>query len=408
MDGIFSSQNWLGWKCRGQRPWLRNADEQCDLQPRVLQRGASNLYFPLQSSALSIPPWSDKLQEALGGYWHSIVETEPKDRAVFIRILADGPLKSVLEELNLNNEELAKQIDKRVKRYNDDSILDIRLEEYRQLVSGESTKHGHEFETRNVPTPDSLTPYFNRIVRVVRLREVMCIRGFSRINPPSGDENDPKISHLSIDKMEWLPAIEVRGEGIFLEFNSKNLQEWEMQEEVRKRAASINESWIKEWRNKYGKGDPKPVITPRYLLVHTWAHALMRQLTLECGYSSASLRERLYIADDENPMAGVLIYTATSDSDGTLGGLQRQGDAEKIAHTVRAAVKSMEWCSSDPLCIQGMVASPDNYSLAACHACCLAPETSCEEFNRFLDRAMIVGTPDSIETGYFSSLLKED
>ena len=105
-------------------------------------------------------------------------------------------------------------------------------------------------------------------------------------------------------------------------------------------------------------------------------------------------------------MAGLLIYTATSDSDGTLGGLQRQGEAHRIQRAVEAAIRAMEWCSSDPLCIKGMVAGADRLSLAACHACVLAPETACEEYNRFLDRAALVGLPDAPHVGYFAPLLQ--
>jgi len=409
MGGIFNAQNCKGLRCNGKRPWLRSDNETCDKQPRILQRGASNLYFPILVSALSIPPWSDRLQESLGMYWDAILNVNPSQIADFVGMLVKGPLQPVLEELGLTIDELTEHIKARLNSYNNDSINNIRHEEYRQLESGLGTRaeSDNEFEIRNVSVPDRLRPYFSNIVRVVRLREVMALRGFTRINPP-GDENDQNMVPLSVQKTNWLPAIEVRGEGIFLAFNQDHLRQWERQEEVRKRANEIQDSWLSEWRERYGEGEPSPVITPRYLLIHTWAHALIRQLTLECGYSSAALRERLYIAEDENQMAGLLIYTSTSDSDGTLGGLQRQGKPEKISRTVQAAVKAMEWCSSDPLCIERMVAAPENHSLAACHACCLASETSCEEFNRFLDRAMLVGLPGKPEIGYFSSILQEE
>jgi len=411
MEGIFNVENWKGLRCWGKSPWLKTENDKCDLIPRILQRGASNLYFPVIVSALSIPPWSDRLQEELGIYWDPILNVEPDQRAAFISMLAQqGSFQSILEDLNMTIDEIIKSIEERIKHYNCDSILNIRQEEYRQLISGFPTlpEEEKEFEIRNVPVPDGLRSYFRYIVRVVRLREVKALRGFTRINPP-GDENDQNIVPLSAKKMNWLPAIEVRGEGIFLAFDPENLQKWENQDKVQERATLIRNSWEKEWDERYGEGEPSPVITPRYLLIHVWAHSLMRQLTLECGYSSAALRERLYISEDGNPpMAGLLIYTATSDSDGTLGGLQRQGKPEKISRIVQAAVKAMEWCSSDPLCIEGMVAAPENQSLAACHACCLAPETSCEQFNRFLDRAMLVGLPGKPEIGYFSSMLKRE
>ena len=407
MDGVFSAGTWHGFRCRGRRPWLAAGNETCDCQPRALQRGASNLYFPVLESALSIPPWSDALQEALGVYWNPIISTQPNDRATFIRILARNELAPVLNELGLDSEELGRQIEDRLSRYNDDAILNIRQEEYRQLAFGADTanKDAREFEVRNVPVPNSLRQYFSRVVRVVRLREVRALKGFTRINPP-GDDDSPDIAAISVGEPGWLPAIEVRGEGIFLAFNEETLLQWESLPLVEERSRRVQESWSIEWRRRYREGKPTLRISSRYLLAHTFAHALMRQLTLECGYSSAALRERLYVGDGDDGMMGLLIYTATSDSDGTLGGLQRQGSTHRIERAVVSAVRSMEWCSSDPLCIEGILSGADGLSLATCHACVLAPETACEQYNRFLDRAMLVGLPNLPEVGFFSTLVK--
>jgi len=405
MDGVFSGRTWNGFRCRGRRPWLAEADQTCDREPRALQRGASNLYFPVIESALDIPPWSDALQEALGTYWSEIVETDAADRAAFIRILARNTLKPVLDELRVTPEELAARIEERLALYNDDAILDIRQEEFRQFASGVDTQPGdaREFEIRNVAVPPILLPFFSRIVRAVRLREVRAIRGFTRIDPPD-DPASPDVAALSTGVRDWLPAIEVRGEGIFIAFDAPAVRRWEQRAQVAARAAEVDAAWEREWRERYGQ-PPAWRISARFLLVHTFAHALMRQLTLECGYSSAALRERIYV-NTEKDTAGVLVYTATSDADGTLGGLQRQGEPARIERTIVAALRAMEWCSSDPLCIQGMISAADSLSLAACHACVLVPETACEHFNRFLDRALLVGLPDDAQIGFFAPLLR--
>lgn len=407
MDGIFSSRTWQGFGCRGRRPWLAGANETCNCDSRALQRGASNLYFPVIESAISIPPWSDALQEALGIYWNPIVNTAPEDRTIFIRILAENELKTVLETLGLSTEELATRIEERLIRYSDDSILNIRQEEYNQLVAGIDTlpEDAREFEIRNVNLPSALCPFLSHVVRVVRLREVRALRGFTRINPPD-DEQSANIASISATNLDWLPAIEVRGEGIFLAFEMDRLRSWERQEVIVQRAEKVNSAWRIEWKRRYGEGEPSRRITPRDLLTHTFAHALMRQLSLECGYSSAALRERLYVSDGDAGMAGLLIYTATSDSDGTLGGLQRQGESARIERVIAMAIRAMEWCSSDPLCIEDMIGGGNGLLLAACHACVLSPETACEEYNRFLDRAMLVGLPDAPDIGFFSPLLQ--
>ena len=408
MDGIFSKSITEKYpNCRGRRPWLAGSDESCDCQPRALQRGASNLYFPVIDSALSIPPWSDAIQEALGTYWWDIVNIpDADDRIKFIGFLREK-LKPILEELQMTPDELANQIDQRLKRFNDDAILDIREEEYRQLLSGANSapKLDREFEVRNVSIPDCLSQFFSKIVRVVRLREVRALKGFTRINPP-GDEGSPNMASISVGSLDWLPAIEVRGEGIFMALKRETLRDWEEQECVVTRAHNLQNRFRIEWRQYYGDIEPTLQITPRFLLIHTFAHVLIRQLTLECGYSTAALRERLYISDSDDDMSGLLIYTSSSDSDGTLGGLQRQGETERIEQTIKSAIGSMEWCSSDPLCIQGMVAGPSSLSLASCHSCVFASETSCEQYNRFLDRATLVGLPDSPQVGYFHSLLQ--
>jgi hypothetical protein len=151
------------------------------------------------------------------------------------------------------------------------------------------------------------------------------------------------------------------------------------------------------------KAAPNSELTAKFLLVHTLAHVLMRQLSLQSGYSSASLRERLYVGENPEPYCGLLIYTASPDADGTLGGLQRQGESARFGPILSQAIKGVEWCSSDPLCIEGVTSATQPSNLAACHSCVLASETSCEEFNEFLDRALLVGLPDDPGVGFFSS-----
>lgn len=407
MDGIFSKETWHRFSnCRGRRPWLATAPETCTHKPRAVQRGASNLYFPVIESALSIPPWSDRLQEALGVHWDTIVRTDAEDRVQYIRILAKADLAAVLQELQLSPEQLAAEVERRLGAQDTIDTDNLRLEEYRQFTSGVQVQGlDREFEIKPQPVPTHLKRWFSRLVKVARLREVRALTGFTRIQPP-GDSADVNIAPLSVTQgMEWLPAIEVRGEGIFLEFAAGELTAWETRPDVVTRASEIQARWIREWEERHGAGSTPPRdITPRFLLVHTFAHALMRQLTLDCGYSSTALRERLYVDDGTAAMAGVLIYTATTDDDGTLGGLQREGDPARIERSIRSAITSQTWCSSDPLCIENVLSGDDGLSLAACHSCVLSPETSCEEFNRFLDRATLVGTPADSTAGYFAGL----
>ena len=201
---------------------------------------------------------------------------------------------------------------------------------------------------------------------------------------------------------EWAPLVDIsEDENEYL--IKAELPGMEKDQVIVDRASKINSAYEDTWRSRHSEPPPR-TISPSFLLVHSLAHALIRQLGVSCGYSSSSLRERLYV-DDERKMAGLLIYTATPDSDGSLGGLERQGRASRIAETVASAIEALEWCSNDPLCAQDISTFSDAQNLAACHSCMMTPETSCEEFNVLLDRALLVGLPDNRSIGFFAPLL---
>ena len=410
MDNVFTQKTWeSGPKCRGRRPWLADGKETCGEAQYAVQRGASNLYFPVTESALSIPPWSDRLQESLGTWWRSLVDLDDPSRLEDYIDLHKKDFKHTLDEFDLSPAELADAVRPRLSSYDDARADDLRPEEYRQFTapSGRAQTPDQDFEIRREAISDEIKPWISYVVRAVRLREVRAIRGFTRINPP-GDSDSPDVAQLSKEPLDWLPAIEVRGEGIFLALNKKRLSRWECREDVQERVRECERAREQDWKERYGD-DAKPShrITPRYMLCHTLSHVLMRQLTLECGYSSAALQERIYAGTGDDDMAGLLIYTAAPDSDGTLGGLERQGKAGRIEGILQRAIEAVEWCSSDPLCITDMMGAVSNYSHSVCHACCLAPETSCEAFNNFLDRAFLVGDGTRAGIGFFEDMLRK-
>ena len=405
MEGIFSRaalEN-MGIQCRGRRPWLPSSEEHCEKHPRVIQRGASNIYYPATESALDIPPWSDSFQDALGNHWSALVSAATDDDVAKIIELVIHPFWDG-EAMTLD--EMKARIRKRLELIRAPASNNFRYEEYLQLTSGERTLQEHsEFAIHPGKIPQEFSGMTDHIVRVERLREVRALYGFTRINPPSGEHDDPAIAPLSMEPKNWLPAIEVRGEGIFIGLSDDRVSDWESQVGVIERSEIVNTNFAAEWKARFGDEEEPPfTISARLLLVHTLAHALMRQLSLECGYSTSALRERLYVAHEEPRMCGLLIYTSTSDADGTLGGLVRQGRAGRVRELLPAAVDSIRWCSSDPLCMKGLNSVTEGTNLAACHSCVLAPETACEHFNRFLDRAMVVGIPGEPNIGYFSGL----
>ncbi len=409
MEGIFAQDALKGLVCGGRRPWLRDGDEDCSLRPTVLQRGASNLYFPEFETALMIPPWSDKLWESLGWRRDDIMNAVNDDD---VRLYLDHYVWNDRPErlAGMAFDEFVKRVLAKRNAVGKAFSGNIRWDEYQQLASGEDTpdsggNDGFVIRTEVVPPR---VPHLAGLVRVESIREVRALRSFTRIEAYPGSEGRPvQRQFLSRTSRPWLPAIEVRGEGVFMRLDGPRLEEWLGRGDVIARAALILEPENSRVLNPNPDRTIRTIparIVAKYLLLHSLAHVLMRQLSLQCGYSSSSLRERVFVGEDDTPMAGLMIYTATSDADGTLGGLQREGRPDRFGPTFLEAIRGATWCSSDPLCVHGVLAATESSSLASCHSCLLAPETSCEDYNRYLDRAMLVGTPDNAALGFFKDL----
>jgi MrfA Zn-binding domain len=252
---------------------------------------------------------------------------------------------------------------------------------------------------------DGSSKYFSSISLVERLRETRVLRGFSRVFPENDMDNSSLQALLrafpSDEGGRWLPACVVFGEGIFIRFNEDALQKWEKQKDVLNRVGPLVNRYKLIQERRHLRDRP---INPRFILVHTLVHLLINRLTFESGYSAASLRERLFISQhDQHPMGGLLIYTAAGDSEGTMGGLVRLGKPGAFEPLLRKAIEEARWCGADPVCMEtGDMGGqgPDSCNIAACHNCSLIPETACEEFNRFLDRGLVVGTLANSEVAH--------
>jgi len=389
-------------KCNGHHPHL-NIQEECDELLYCLVLGASNSWFPLLLSVLSVPVLKNELMDLVDKYWHSHfydVET-PKD---IKHILKDNSLRDLLK---YTVDEIWDVIQKRgenSQEKSEEDFSDIKGPEWYFLTNPSSLTSNKELQLKEVPPPDKFKKYFSKIVLVERLREVRSLIGFTRIEAPgdlsdSDEFNYDNMARIAISKPTWAPAVEIRGEGIFIQFNEELIQQWLKMTQVQKRN---NEFFIshKIWRNiRKIENEEEGYPSVRYILLHTFAHTLMRRLTTECGYSSASIRERIYSLpedDPRGPRAGVLIYTSTPDSEGTLGGLVSLGKPELLGRHIEEALKEAGVCSSDPICSEHLP-SQDGKTLhgAACHACLFSPEPSCERGNKYLDRTLLVDTMNS-------------
>ena len=416
MEGSFrkSALKDLGLRCRGTRPWLGTSvpAEGCSLTPRTLQRGSSAVWQPVLKSALSIPPWSDGRADPLAPYWNRLREldsrAEVEDRLKFV--FGDDlpvPVDEVMALLAAEREEdltgdEAPSFDHRYRA--------LRNKEYERLRAGNDERERSREEQFICETPLGDTTVLDGIgvtgpMLVKKLREVRALKAFTRVADPDS-VSEANEAELSSTALSWLPAMEVRGEGVFLRLAEGRLADWESVTEVAERARRIRTAHRRVLERR--ASDPTQVqpspATPRMVLLHTLAHVLINEWSLDAGYPAAALRERLY-ADAE--MAGLLVYTATSDSAGSLGGLVAQGEPDRLASTIRSAIRRASWCSADPLCVEAEASGTGGTNMAACHACVMLPETSCEHNNTLLDRALLVGTPENPELGYFADILRQ-
>ncbi|WP_030381801.1 MULTISPECIES: DUF1998 domain-containing protein [unclassified Streptomyces] len=414
MEGAFRSSALanLRVRCTGKRPWLKDAPvESCSEPPRTLQRGSSMAWQPLVRSALSIPPWSDSLAGRLAEHWDELRKLNRSGLEIYLKALTlrekeEIPVTAVLELLEAEQHEESEAGEE---TDHDSRYLALRKQEYRRLRVGNAERDQTRDEQFVCEPPTTSSPALVGLglaspMLVKRLREVRALKSFSRVHTPDSNA-DVHEARLSLADLDWLPAMEVLGEGVFLRLDEQRLDAWSAAIAVADRVKRIRDRHNRVLRER--AADPKAVpespATPRMVLLHTLAHVLINEWSLEAGYPAASLRERLYADDDS--MAGMLIYTATSDSAGSLGGLVAQGEPHRLARTLRSALRRAEWCSADPLCMESEAGGAGSVNLAACHACVLLPETSCEQNNGLLDRALLVGTPEQPNIGFFGDAL---
>lgn len=410
LDGNGEREDFI---CPGHHPF-KHTTEPCGCHPRTVQRGASSVYFPLVHSSLVIPPYADKLNtkiEKSKAYEECVViieDEDPEDRLDTIRKRLSKWADKIALEIGALKADVEKILTEKWLQANE-AVTDVdsvqyRIEEYLALTGEISTPKGSlgDFSRESMPVDEYNLPHIKGISLVDKVRVVNALTGFSRLVPVISKDDK---GYVDVKKPEtnWYPAYEVRGEGIFIEFKHDEIEEWiKKNPEISERANRLNENYANSF---LGKNHPR-IITPKFIMLHTLSHLLISQLSFECGYSIASLSERLYCAEKEDgkQMAGILIYTASGDSEGTLGGLVRQGRPDAFPKILRKAVSKAKTCSNDPVCIMSHGQGRDSLNLAACHACALLPETCCEERNAFLDRGMIIGTFENKNIGFWNDL----
>lgn len=411
--------NPTGQFCKGHKTWLGldgvNNPDVCDNHLRVLIRGGSNVHYSNIQSAIYLPRTrtNEYIQQVIDQYPGGINQL----KELYEQQEGGGILKVVLGTLSVVKNNLItidELFDSIVAEFDDSEEdgeqydeKDIRWDEYQYILEGRESENSDlkavvkSFD--GYKEREYLENYFSKIVLIEKLKETRVFTGFSRIKADRRSLEESKAL-LSNEPVRWLPAYEVHGEGIFLKFKSGKLKSWI--EKSESHFASLITRYHNAMRRRkvdYVERD----INPAFLMMHTFAHLLIKRLCYNCGYGSSSLRERIYFSSDpETEMNGIMIYTSSGDSEGSLGGLVRQGKEKYLAKLIKDSIADAEWCSADPVCSEvGQKAGqgPDAVNGSACHNCCLVPETSCEEFNTLLDRATITGTLEEQNLGYFNS-----
>ena len=423
------SNGQYNFSCTGRHPW-KHQKERCGCYPRAMQRGSSSVYFPITVTSLVIPPYSSILttnienshyfnegKSKINDYMQLSIEKSIKQ--MLIENAIQESAQKIALEIGTTNGNVFQVLKRRwlegeVTPEDDDmSDTAYKFEEY-DALNGALQLHDSNYDGDFVREGTDIAAYHLPLIKSIslihKIREIIALIGFSRTHPvEAGYHTKHPEGFVSVKEPNtcWYPAYQIRGEGIFIEFDEETINSW------RNENALLNDrtELLKDnYKNSFIGSQRPRKITSKYLLLHTISHLLIKQLSFECGYSIASLQERIYCSepDDGKTMSGIFIYTAGGDSEGTMGGLVRQGRADIFPKIFKKAMESARLCSNDPVCSLSKGQGRDSLNLATCYSCTLIPETSCEDYNIFLDRGTVAGTMAHPNLGFMTSSMNNN
>lgn len=393
--------------CDGHQPWLGPyMKERCNERNRLLIRTASNAYFPLKLTVISLPDRDETVRQAIEAAWEFLEEVQDLEQLKYER--RKSKVKAALD--GVTDAEALAEIQRR-KSGLTQVEKPVKVPELETLIAsadelGEDRPQG-DFFARALPRAVWDQPWMKPISRVVlvhRLREVAAQFAFTRFEaeaPNTEGELEMGVRRATLARdVTWLPTIENRGEGIFLQFDDAAIAKWLERPAVKSRGLRL-EAGFGAWSAERPGNQRKFPGLP-YIMLHSFSHLLITAIALECGYPASSIRERIYAIPTIG--YGVLLYTGTADAEGTLGGLIQVG--RRIHEHVREALELGELCSNDPVCAQHAPEGQHERRFlhgAACHGCLLIAETSCEYQNDYLDRALVLRTVDGLGAEFITS-----
>ncbi len=410
------------FSCKGKHPWLANTPTStCDANTKVLQRGSSNLRYDFTKETVSIPPYTDF------NYWSDDVRriTTQQDFSTLLRTDRTNPMFDLLveriaDELGVDDELVIQAVSHQSGSSDLPVVHSMEFEEYRALTANDRDHHPlDKFQKKkaNIETLTdsedgeiscepihSLASMIKSVHILHRLRIVRVLNGYSRINRSS--ENMVPVN-IGDPDLRWLPAVEYYGEGFFVEVKADKLKKFAAIDSVRKQGEKLINRFLdlpQGFRSTYPGGDSfQP--TSEFIILHTLSHILMLQMQFLSGYSSSSIRERIYCdfpdTNDENK-SGILLFTSSGDAEGGMGGLAKYGKPENLFPVIIDALENSVNCSYDPVCYESPGQGIDGLNLAACYACSLVPETSCAYRNQFLDRTLLIDR----KIGFFNKIIE--
>jgi len=414
-------------RCRGRHPHLGTFEPGgCGAPTKLLVVGASNQWFARTLSLLSVPRTeASALATTVEQNWAVLEGIVTRELLDFLWA-TNHPVVHELEQWPDRDEIWKAMEDQRAAAASTDvddtpwTSTDLLTPEWEVLTAPHPPEPTPDFTLHRDPpgVPAGLEGIWQDVVQVERLREVRALVGFTRLDAPDPEDPDlVTVAPLSRQDPTWVPAAQVRGEGLFLRVREDLLAGWEARVTGSAALAAHREAYRRFRMNRYsarlpGQFDPdKNWPGARYLALHTLSHLLIRAIAAECGYSSAGIRERIYSTpssgqSEGQPRSGILLYTAVPDAEGTLGGLVSLGEPEELVRITRSALHGALHCSSDPLCSERLPREPEDFLHgAACHVCLFVSETTCERGNRFLDRRFVVPLGDEPDLALFRDLL---
>lgn len=395
--------------CNGHQPWLGEQSidpNDCSENLKLLVRGASNAYFPQLANVIALPVDADHIGDIIKANLASLAKLTSVDQLIGV-LTFNQALSSMFGTVDPVKIFSRIQELKAGANFATPVAGSPKVAEFDILASGkemignnaiDSRLHAKTLQDHEWRSGEILDRLLSRVVAVKRLTEVTCLYGFTRLEPApvasdgSLEEVLLAVEGASLGDADWLPAIEQNGEGIFLQFDQAAVSTVVQSKFNSDRANELRLAY-QDWTRKFKNSPSFP--GGAYTFLHSLSHALMTEISLQCGYPATSIKERVYALAADEPQSpfgrlGILIYTSASGAQGSLGGLVAM--APKIVTLLTTAVEKMQVCSNDPICSESTPQAHFDGSLvngAACNACLLAPETSCEMRNMLLDRLML-------------------